>query len=228
MKIEQQQHGMEEVRSWHSCLTSTSLPQNHGETRADGGTALERWLLSNQRHPISPYAFHLAKLDWAVFGALTFNSDFLRGESVGAQRKRVDLFSRLLGKTCERNHLRRRNLAIYRKTEYGSAMQAHFHFLIAAKGLGACSPEQFAQTAQELWTKPGPFRNSVGGWHGRWEAKIEPFDASRHWEGIAYQAKIERDARGNRLELDEYLSGKLKGLIHKANAEQSNQFGFSC
>lgn len=194
--------------------------------KLDGRDAsLEAWLLSDAEHRLSPFAYHLGKVEWGVFGTLTFGSSWLTSQSLRAKAVREKLFNDLLKETCKRCGSRYRNLAVYRKTEYGGAMQAHHVFLIAAKGLYPSTPEQFATTSQTVWSSG---QMLAGSGKRLWQAVIEPFDKARHWNAVTYQAKMERDASGKWIELEEYCSGKLKRLFHEANAKESSEPGFAC
>ena len=202
------------------------LTSEQSRAKMDGRDAsLEAWLLSNAEYRLSPFAYHLGKVEWGVFGTVTFGSGWLTGQSSWAKAEREQLFTDLLQETCKRCGSRYRNLAVYRKTEYGGAMQAHHVFLIAAKGLYPASPQLFAETSQAIWKEGQVFEESG---KGLWQAVIEPFDKARHWNAVTYQAKMERDASGKWIELEEYCSGKLKRLFHEANARDSSESDFAC
>jgi len=153
-------------------------------------------------------AYNLAKIDWALIGHLTLDDDFTAGYSEAAEQVRRELFYRLINHTCGCLKLRPRNLAFYAKPEGDKIKRCHIHFLIARHGTKGRPLELMAATMQDYWSKR----------HGL--AKIEPFDANRQWQGVAYQSKFEFDANGNRLEPYEYKSEALKALFRK-NAESA-------
>ncbi len=160
---------------------------------------------------LNPIAYHLAKVEWAVFGTGTWINDSATAYSQAAEQIRQQDYHRLIWHTCRHLNLRPRNLAIYRKTEWGGGMRGHYNFLLARHGTKDTPPQLLAATVQDYWSKR----------HGL--AKIEPFDAKRQWQGVAYQSKFEFDANGNRLEPYEYKSDALKALFWK-NADADSNF----
>jgi hypothetical protein len=148
-------------------------------------------------------AYNLAKIDWAVFGTLTWDNDSATANSEAAEQIRQRDFNRLIWHTCNRWNLRQRNLAIYGKPEWGGGMRGHYNFLVACHGTKNTPPELLAKTMQEIWSRK----------HGI--AKIEPFDAKRQWQGVSYQSKQEFDASGNPLWHREYISRALKAMFWK-------------
>lgn len=155
---------------------------------------------------LNPIAIHLAKIDWTLFGTLTWEKDSATTSSPRAEQIRQEDFLRLIGHACGRLRLRQRNLAIYGKSEWGAGMRGHYNFLVARHGTKNKTPEKMAEIMHDYW-----LRN-----HGI--SKIKPFDANRHWKGVKYQSKQEFDASGNPLLHSEYRSKALMSLLRK-NAE---------
>lgn len=152
---------------------------------------------------LNPIAYHLAKIDWAIFGTLSWMDDSATRYSEAAEQIGQRDFRRFILHTCTRLKLRPRNLAIYGKTEWGGGMRGHYNFLVARHGTKDTPPELLAATMLKYWSKK----------HGL--AKIEPFDAKRQWDGVSYQSKQEFDDSGNRLWHPEYFSRALKAIFWK-------------
>jgi hypothetical protein len=155
---------------------------------------------------MSAYAYHLEKVEWAVWGIATWDGTSKSGTSEASEQLRRADFFRIIGKTCTRLRLRHRHLAIYAKTEWGRGRRGHCHFLIAKHGTQSTTPAILAATIQELWSAE----------HGL--AKVEPFDVTRQCDAVAYQCKQEFDAGGIPILHPEYVNGALQSLLRK-NAE---------
>src|ERR1035437_2595006 len=101
---------------------------------------------------LNPIAYHLAKIEWAVFGTVTWDRDVATAYSDGAEQIRRADFHRLIGHACGHLRLRPRNLAIYGKTEWGGGMRGHYNFLVGRQGTEKSTPEIMAATMQEFWS----------------------------------------------------------------------------
>jgi len=135
--------------SWRSCLAG---PEKRiaatGELSQD--SLVRGLLLYGQR--LNAYAFHLARVEWSVFGTLTWRDDARTRDTRASEQLRSGDFHWLIGMTCGRLSLRPRNLAIYRKTEWGLAKRGHCNFLIGRRGTEKTTPLQLANTLQDLWS----------------------------------------------------------------------------
>lgn len=153
---------------------------------------------------LNPYAYHLEQIDWLIFGTLTWEQDALTSYTQRAEDLRRKDFYRLIGLTCGRLGLRTRELAIYRKTEWGKGKRGHCNFLIARYGTHNVTASELAKTLQDAWT-----------WGGKplGRAKIEAFDSQKRLEAVTYQSKREFDSRGNELWMPEDFSPALKKLF---------------
>jgi len=182
----------------------------------NGGTesSLECMLLPRLKdRSFNPMAYHLAKIDWSVFGTGTFALDWLTHNTAKAEEFRRKEFFNLLFCVCMKHRLRQRDLVYYGKTEWGANKRGHFNFLIGRRGTERISPESLAASMQELWTT---------GNHRRGNAKIEPFNEHWHLEGVLYQSKYEFDARGEQLPISEVFSPMLQKVIRKNSIEALN------
>lgn len=148
-------------------------------------------------------AYHLAKIDWAIFGTASWMDDSATRYSEAAKQIRQRDFRQFIWHTCSRLKLRPRNLAIYGKTEWGADMRGHYNFLIGRQGTEKTTPEIMAAILQDFWSNQ----------HGL--CKIEPFDVNRQCEGVRYQSKQEYDASGNPLWHPEFISPALLALFRK-------------
>ena len=159
-----------------------------------------------QNRSFNPMAYHLAKIDWNVFGTLTFEDDGLARNTDEAEKLRQSKFFNLLRSVCIKHGLRTKHLVYYGKTEWGANRRGHFNFLVGKRGTEQVNPETLAAFMQEHWTT-GSFRNGT--------AKIEPFNEHWHLEGVLYQAKYEHDDRGEQLPITEIISPMLLKLFQK-------------
>lgn len=195
---------------WRSCLAGPAT-----DCRIDKESQcniLEAKLLE-QDYPPNAYAYHLAQIEWAVFGVLTWMDDARTYRTIAACNRRSQDFNRLVGMTCGRLKLRPRHLAIYRKTEWGQGQRAHCHFLVGRHGAESVAPSRLAEAMTDLWTN-GPQRRGT--------ATIEPFKPEGLLRGVTYQSKLESDSFGNPLLPDDYFSPALNRLF-KLNAQASGR-----
>jgi hypothetical protein len=202
--------------SWQFSQLSTDE-----RTSLNGGTesSLVCSLLPRLQHrSFNPMAYHLAKIDWSVFGTGTFEHDWLTFNTAKAEDFRQIEFFSLIGCLCAKHRLRARNLVFYGKTEWGENRRGHFNFLIGRRGTEKISPEILAASMQELWTS-GERRRGI--------AKIEPFRQDWHLEGILYQSKYEHDAYGEQLPICEVLSPMLEKVIRRNAIPSENRAALS-
>ncbi len=186
---------------WRSCLAPPA-PWAVRSKQSDRDQLVVK-LLDKQRS-LNPFAFHLAQVEWSVFGTLTWRQEALTRDNSFAERLRRCDFRWLVNMTCGRLRLRPRHFLIYRKTEWGPTRQGHYNFLIAKRGTKNVPPQQLADTLQSVWTD---------GHKGR--ALVEPFDSWRHLAGVSYQSKREFDSSGNELWQPEEFSKPLQRLFRE-------------
>lgn len=160
-------------------------------------------VLLRHKRTLNPYAYHLAKVDWSVFGTLTWEQDIFCDYTLDAELLRRGDFYWLICVACKKLKLRQRRLAIYRRTEFSQGMRGHCNFLIAKRGAEKVTSRELAHTLTRIWTQES--------WKGL--AVIQPFDIERHLNGITYQSKREFDSFGNELWLFEEFTPALKRLF---------------
>ena len=147
-------------------------------------------------------AYNLAKIDWTVAFYLTWEFESrVTSTDFSEQRREAD-FNFFLAALCTRHQLQRRNLALYRKTEWGKSGRAHYNALLARKGTKGVSPELLAESATELWRPNGL-------------SEIQPFDKNKHLQSVIYSAKQEYDAFHNPRVHPEYFSPALNTLLFR-------------
>jgi hypothetical protein len=147
-------------------------------------------------------AYNLAKIDWAVAFYLTWEFESRIASTDFSEQRRESDFNNLLGSICVRHKLHRRNLAYYRKTEWGKSGRAHYNALLARQGTKNVSPDLIVESAAQLW-RP----------HGL--AEIQPFDKNKHLQSVIYAAKQEFDAFHNPRVHPEYFSPALNTLLFR-------------
>ena len=155
---------------------------------------------------LNPVAYHLEKIDWSVFGTLTWETEAATRYSVFAEGIHLKDFHWFISKTSSRLKLQRRKLAFYGKTEWGAAMHGHYNFLIARQGTEKVSPQLLASTMQDIWRTH----------HVR--SKVEPFDANSQRQGVRYQSKLECDGNGQPICPAEFISPALV-VMFRRNAD---------
>jgi hypothetical protein len=149
----------------------------------------------------NPISETLTKVPWSVIGTLTWESDAASQYSLFANKLYKKDFNWLLSKTSSRLRLQRRHLCAYGKTEWGSGMHGHYHFLLARHGTEKVSPEVLAQTMDKLWKMEHRI------------CKIEPFDQKLQVQAVRYQSKEEFFPNGQPIEPDEFYSQALMALM---------------
>ena len=146
-----------------------------------------------------------------------------------AADRRQRLYRRWLAEICKRFGLRLRNLSDYTKTEYGTdSDHPYFHLLIRFQSPRSVSRDEFAATAEQLWTESSPWRDAFGSRKDEWEAKIEPFRAEIGLSGINYVTKDEVDRYGNLRVPEEILSDRRKRTIRQKNTQAAGEIKFAC
>lgn len=174
---------------------------------------LELCIDSNGRkREVLPDSVTLIELEFAIFGGLSWKSEYGRRDTYAAHKTRLKDFNRLCKTSCKKLNIRFRNVPFYFLDEPSRAGEWHVHFLIAAKGIGTVSPADLAATLQTVWTE----RFCKG------TAKIEPFDPKRQFEGVSYVCKISRDDWGNEIANFPVRSKALLNLIHEKSIGKHN------
>jgi hypothetical protein len=113
--------------------------------------------------------------------------------------------------------LRVKNLAIYWTTEFGVFGEGHFHFLVAREGLKDVTPEKFVEEFGRLWRDK--FRPEGGEVNGVGLAEVKPYEEAKGSRGVAYCLKREFDEGGRNRERYDFLSPKLKKIIHAVSEQ---------
>lgn len=155
-----------------------------------------------QKQP-NPYYYHFIKLDWAVFGSLSWKNEYMHRYCYdSAQLSKRDCYS-MIRNACDALGLRRKNLGIYFKPECSTGQISNAHFIIANHALKSVAPGMLADTLQSVWRDQ--FKLGT--------CKIEPFDVTRKEQGLSYITKSEFDLRGVPIEPYDHLSKTLTRLI---------------
>jgi hypothetical protein len=171
-------------------------------------SSLEYLLLpKSKKQNFNPMSFHLAKIDWSIFGTATFEDDKFTKNTKQSEDLRQKEFFNLMWSICRKFDLRLRNLVYFGKSEFGAGGRGHFNFLIGRRGTEKINSEILAASLQEFWTTGDGRR---GG------AKIEPFNKGWTLEGVLYQSKYEFDNRGEWRPPNEIFSPMLKKIIIKS------------
>jgi len=164
---------------------------------------------------INPTGFHLAQIEWAIFGALTWREDALATGTEWAHNMRLKDFYRLLGVSCSKNRLRPRRLMVYAKSEWGNDRRGHLHFLIGKTGMDSIASADMAETMRAVWTEL----------FAKGTAFIVQFDPFQHLDGILYQSKYEFDPTGDRICIAENFSYALwKRMAHDGGISVNTTF----
>ena len=174
-------------------------------------------------HKFHPLLHHLPKVDWAIFGTLTWSEALRRLRSAEAHWWRHYDFRGALFRVCKLLGLRGDDIAIYYATEFGGAEECHFQFLVARAGLRHVTPEEFAREFTHQWCEV--FRPCLrkDGWKGFvgpgvGKAEVKPYEERYGHRGVAYCLKREFDDRGREQERYDYVSKKLFNIIRRASA----------
>jgi len=155
----------------------------------------------------NPIAYHLAQVNWSIFGTLTWQVDSRSINTATAKTLRMNDFRWLMLNACAILRIKTKRLAFYRKTEWGGGDRAHYNFLIAKDGLPAdVTAKTLADTLSRVWRQPSGHRGLC---------EIEPFDNETHLQGVLYQCKYEFDATSSQFECDEYRSPALSKILQK-------------
>jgi len=162
-------------------------------------------LCMGAKRKVLPDALDLVDLDFAVFGGLSWKSEFCRTGSHAAHAARFKDFLRLCKSTCKRLKIRFRYVHFCFRDEPSPADEWHVHFLIAANGTEAVSHEVLSAELQATWTK----RFNFG------IAKIEVFDPHRKVEGLSYVLGVSRGNDGQEIQNPPVFSQALWNLMVK-------------
>jgi len=149
---------------------------------------------------VNPTGFHLAQIEWAIFGALTWRAEALATGTEWAHKMRLKDFYHLLGVSCSKHRLRPRRLMVYAKSEWGNGRRGHLHFLIGKAGMESIAAAKMAETMREIWIDR----------RVRGTAFIVPFNPYYHLDGVLYQSKYEFDQTGDEVCIAEDFSKMLQ------------------
>lgn len=196
--------------SWRPCQSHSVEQSSAFDKEEKRSQFLEATALSKFKKTINPYGFHLAQIEWAIFGGLSWRQDSIASGNDWADGMRQADFYRLIGVTCTRHRLRPRRLLVYGKSEWGNGKRAHFHFLIGKEGLRGVLPAALCKTMLNLWTVE--FNNGT--------AQIESYDWQQHLDGIFYQSKYEFDQTGNEPCISETFSYMLRKRMTRNGESQ--------
>ena len=161
-----------------------------------------------RKRKVLPDALNLIEMELAVFGGLSWKSEFCRMGSPAAHKARLKDFHSLCKRACDLHAVKYRSVLFFFRDEPSRAGEWHGHFIIAAKGIETVSAAELSATLQNVWTKE--FNKGI--------AKIEPFEASRQLEGVCYVCKVSRNDRGNEFANFPVLSTALLNLIQEKRA----------
>ena len=171
-----------------------------------------------------PLLYHLPKVDWGVFGTLTWSSETRRRDTpMASLGRRYDFFG-VLRQTCARLKLRLDDIAFYYATEFGAAGECHLHFLVARASFRHITPGEFASEFTHQWREVfRPFHRRKDGWEGYLgpglgKAEVKPYEERFGHRGVAYCLKREFDDCGREQERDDFMSKKLFTIIRRASA----------
>ena len=149
----------------------------------------------NKTHPIFD---SLIRIEWEIFGSMTWNNRLYRRDTPEAEKKRFADFYLLIRRACQLLDLEKDEIEFFVTNERGVAGECHLHFLIAKRGLRKVAVDIVCLTLNFLWAKnvqlttPSIDANSAP-MGGRGVADIKPFDQKRKVEGVRYVCKREFD-----------------------------------
>jgi hypothetical protein len=164
-----------------------------------------------------PYLYHLNKINWLIFGSLTWANEHRRKYSPIANWKRNNDFNDFINIFGGQFKFRKRNLCYYKATEFGGAGEVHCHFLIAREGRDHIEPDIYCNYLNDLWVNQ--MQASDSSLKGMGTAFIVPYDESKQYPGVKYCLKREFISRDEEQEREDYLS---KGLIKLIKANNLN------
>lgn len=200
------------------CPTARTKRQNN-DSGEQNNCPLEKLLCTHQ-HQFHPYLYRFGQIGWAVFGTLTWADARRRSSTERSEQFRRKDFHDLIGVTCARLKLRRKNIAFYHATEWGAG-ECHLHFLIAKDGLKQLSPAMLAETMGHLWRSE--FRSFDSRITAAGIADVQPYDAAQGVKGVAYCLKREHDFHGDERERFDYISPNLMKLLTRAANKNSSE-----
>lgn len=218
-------HAQERVE--HICPSHLVALRKGRSSGAGRDAALEALFCPEVNRYSSAMAYNLSLIPWSVFGCVTFGARGLQGHSQ-ARDRRKELFRRLLFQTARACGVRPKSVLTYGKTEFGDGDNAHIHFLVGLPERSPVTASEYCAQATSLWKAASLWRDEFGSKNELWQAKIEPFRADLARDGIAYVTKDERDAHGNLLVPEEFLSEKLQRAIRSCNARNAEELCLAC
>lgn len=163
-----------------------------------------------------PLLYSLRKVDWSLYGTLTWQDSLHRSDTDRAQQLRTADFYNLLIKARAATNLRGKDLAYYHATEYGMDNKCHLHFLLWNKRAGRVANDTLASKMQEVWnTQFVLARRSSDIERG---AVVKVYDSTCHSPAVEYCTKREFDAKGyERERYDTPSDNLLRHLMWLAN-----------
>lgn len=148
----------------------------------------------------SPYLFSLRKVDWLIKGTLTWAEESLRTHSTSAPFVRKKHFRVLLNEVRQELRLSHRNFACFCREETSPGGLAHYHFMLAKKGL------ERVPTAKLI-------HFLIKGWRYRGNCHVEEVKtASDGLDAVNYCAKKDEFRPWN-VEPVDYVSKSLMKLM---------------
>lgn len=172
---------------------------------------------------IHPIFYSLMKVEWAIFGNLTWKKPSYRKDNPRAEQDRFNCFYSLVRRTCQSLQLKQKEIQYFVTNERGNASECHLQFLIGKNGLRDMPFDRVCLTMQFLWdnhlqlTKNGIQSNRTL-WGAGGRRQIEPFEPKQKIALVAYVCKRERDNFGNEYPASYKLSIALVKHIQEINA----------
>lgn len=200
----------ESVANLPGCRNGMFVP----ELQERKTTLLKDSYVKQRRSEYHAYLYRLKDVPWSIFGTLTWKDSDKRRDTDRSRSLRSEDFKLLLQLTRTRFGLRPNNLACYHCTEWGAAMQCHYHFLIAKAGVERIASTELAAEMERLWRK----RINLT---GLGTAEVRPFDEARQMPGVSYCFKREYDGRGLERERYDNLSPALLKQFTRGTALQT-------
>ena len=159
---------------------------------------LDAFALVNERR-YNPFLFSLSKIEWALFGTLTWNIEALRTNSFNSESRRKSAFQNSMNQVSKNYRIRHKHLAYFRTTEYSPAGLGHFHFVLARKSIAWLDAANVADFIEKIWQENGTAEVNVA---------YTPTDSENF---IKYACKPDYWNHSN--EKFDYLSDGLKKLL---------------
>jgi hypothetical protein len=166
--------------------------------------------IKNSPYIDSSYYYHLSKVNWKIFGSLTFKSKSKRNNYRTSRYSRDYDFKHLLENTFYRLKIYSDDVPYFLRHEYSESRKYHLHFLIANhRKIDHLDPYDLAGDLTSCWKRDfsGP-RGSNG------TAVIEPYN--KHKDGAKYVCKLNPGQDSSFFD-DFHMSEPLKEIIKNNN-----------